>query len=157
MSDSLWSHGLQPARLLCPWDSPGKNTGVGCHFLLQGDLRNPGMGPMSPVSPALASGFFTDWTTRETQLANRWGSNLNQARLKILVSNISLWCCLNSSRTPLSPHHPHPQEARGTTFGIRSLAVATPGFRRGRGRYFPRWGASSQLRASPLGRGQLRP
>ena len=25
-------HGLQPARLLCPWDSPGKNTGVGCHF-----------------------------------------------------------------------------------------------------------------------------
>ena len=28
-------HGLQPARLLCPWDSPGKNTGVGCHFLLQ--------------------------------------------------------------------------------------------------------------------------
>ena len=35
MSDSLQSHGLQPARLLCPWDSPGKNTGVGCHFLLQ--------------------------------------------------------------------------------------------------------------------------
>ena len=25
-----------PTRLLCPWDSPGKNTGVGCHFLLQG-------------------------------------------------------------------------------------------------------------------------
>ena len=30
MSDSV-----QPTRLLCPWDSPGKNTGVGCHFLLQ--------------------------------------------------------------------------------------------------------------------------
>ena len=29
-------HRLQPARLLCPWDFPGKNTGVGCHFLLQG-------------------------------------------------------------------------------------------------------------------------
>ena len=27
--------GRQPNRLLCPWDSPGKNTGVGCHFLLQ--------------------------------------------------------------------------------------------------------------------------
>ena len=27
--------GLQPARLLCPWDSAGRNTGVGCHFLLQ--------------------------------------------------------------------------------------------------------------------------
>ena len=36
MSDSLRPHGLQPARLLCPWDSPGKNTGVGGHALLQG-------------------------------------------------------------------------------------------------------------------------
>ena len=36
MSDSLWLHGLWLARLLCPWNSPGKNTGVGSHFLLQG-------------------------------------------------------------------------------------------------------------------------
>ena len=35
VSDSLWPHGLKPARLLYPWDFPGKNTGVGCHFLLQ--------------------------------------------------------------------------------------------------------------------------
>ena len=35
MSDSVWPHRLQPTRLLCPWDSPGKNTGVGCHFPLQ--------------------------------------------------------------------------------------------------------------------------
>ena len=35
MSDSSQPHGLQPTRLPCPWDSPGKNTGVGCHFLLQ--------------------------------------------------------------------------------------------------------------------------
>ena len=33
---TLRLHGLCPARLLCPWDSPGKNTGVGCHALLQG-------------------------------------------------------------------------------------------------------------------------
>ena len=31
----LRPYGLQPARLLCPWDFPGKNTGVGCYFLLQ--------------------------------------------------------------------------------------------------------------------------
>ena len=31
----MWPHRRQPTRLLCPWDSPGKNTGVGCHFLLQ--------------------------------------------------------------------------------------------------------------------------
>ena len=35
VSDSVRPHGLQPTRLLCPWDSPGKNTGVGGHFLLQ--------------------------------------------------------------------------------------------------------------------------
>ena len=35
MSDSVWPHRWQPTRLPCPWDSPGKNTGVGCHFLLQ--------------------------------------------------------------------------------------------------------------------------
>ena len=34
VSDSLQPHGLQPARLLSPWDFPHKNTGVGCHFLL---------------------------------------------------------------------------------------------------------------------------
>ena len=35
MSDSLRPYGLWPTRLLCPRNSPGKNTGVGCHFLLQ--------------------------------------------------------------------------------------------------------------------------
>ena len=35
MSDSMRSHRQQPTRLPCPWDSPGKITGVGCHFLLQ--------------------------------------------------------------------------------------------------------------------------
>ena len=34
-ADSVRPHRQQPTRLLCPWDSPGKNTGVGCHFLLQ--------------------------------------------------------------------------------------------------------------------------
>ena len=35
MSDSVRPHRRQPSRLPYPWDSPGKNTGVGCHFLLQ--------------------------------------------------------------------------------------------------------------------------
>ena len=35
MSDSVWPHRRQSTRLPRPWDSPGKNTGVGCHFLLQ--------------------------------------------------------------------------------------------------------------------------
>ena len=46
------SHGLQPARFLCPWDSPGKKTGMGCHFLLQGYLADPGIEPGSPALQA---------------------------------------------------------------------------------------------------------
>ena len=56
VSDSLPPHGLKPTRLLCPQDSPGKNTGVGFHSLLQGILvthvsnlgfRNPAKGKAS--------------------------------------------------------------------------------------------------------------
>ena len=36
IADSLRTHGLWAATLLCLWDSPGRNAGVGCHFLLQG-------------------------------------------------------------------------------------------------------------------------
>ena len=106
MSDSVWPHRRKPTRLPRPWDSLGKNTGVGRHFLLQcmkvkseseiaqpcltlsdlmdcsppgssihgifqakywsgvplpspGDLLDPGIKPMSLMSPALARGFFT--------------------------------------------------------------------------------------------------
>ena len=45
LSDSLRPHGLEPTRLLCPWNFPGKNTGVGCHFLLQGIFPTQGLNP----------------------------------------------------------------------------------------------------------------
>ena len=41
-----------PIDCSLPWDSPGKNTGVGCHFLLQGDLPDPGIEPGSPALQA---------------------------------------------------------------------------------------------------------
>ena len=56
MSSSLQPHGLKPARLFCPWDIPGKNTGVGCHFFLQGIFSTQGS---NPQSPALAGRDFT--------------------------------------------------------------------------------------------------
>ena len=55
VSDSLQPHGLYPARLLCPWDSPGKNTGVSCHSLSPGNPPNPGI---KPKSPALQADFL---------------------------------------------------------------------------------------------------
>ena len=45
VSNILQPHGLQPTRLLCPWDFPGKNTGVGCHFLLHGIFPTQGSNP----------------------------------------------------------------------------------------------------------------
>ena len=42
---TLQSHGLSPTRLLCACDSPGKNTGVGCHAVLQGIFLTQGLNP----------------------------------------------------------------------------------------------------------------
>ena len=63
VSNFLQPHELEPARLLCPWDSPGKNTGVGCLFLPPGDPPNPGIEPVSLVSPALVGRFFITFAT----------------------------------------------------------------------------------------------
>ena len=48
-------------RLLCPWNSPGKNTGVGCYSLLQGIFLTQGSNP----GLLIASRFFTIWATRD--------------------------------------------------------------------------------------------
>ena len=61
------SHGLYPASLLCPWDFPGKNIGVGCHALLQGVFLTQGLNPRLS-SPALAGRFFTTSITWEAHL-----------------------------------------------------------------------------------------
>ena len=53
MSDSSRPHGLQPTRLLHPWDFPGKRTGVGCHCLLHSVLS--------------FTYFFGPWTARSNQ------------------------------------------------------------------------------------------
>ena len=45
VSNSLWPHGLQPTRLLCPWNFPSRNTGVECHFILQGIFLTQGLKP----------------------------------------------------------------------------------------------------------------
>ena len=54
-ADTLWVYGLYPIRLLCPWDSPGNNTGVGCHAHFRGIFLT--QGPNSHL--LLSSGFFT--------------------------------------------------------------------------------------------------
>ena len=60
VSNSLWPHGPKPARLLCPWDSPG-NTGVGSHSLLQGIYPTQN----GTLVSCTAGRFFSIWATRE--------------------------------------------------------------------------------------------
>ena len=60
MSDSLWPHKLWPTRLLCPWDSPGKNPAVGCHVLLQGVFQIKG----SNLGLLLGRRILCCWATR---------------------------------------------------------------------------------------------
>ena len=50
--------------LLCPWDSPGKHTGVGCHAVFQGIFPTQGVNG-HVTFPTLAGGFFTTSTTWE--------------------------------------------------------------------------------------------
>ena len=65
VSDSWWPRGLQPARLLYPWDFPGKNTGMGCHFLLQGILPTQGW-----------TSYLLHWEVGSFPLSLRIGSSL---------------------------------------------------------------------------------
>ena len=66
MSDSLQPYGLQSARLLCPWNSPGKNTGVGCHSLLQRIFSTQGLNLGLPLCrEILTEPLGKPWTTRE--------------------------------------------------------------------------------------------
>ena len=60
---TLRPHRRQPTRLLCPWDSPGKNTGVGCHFLLQwsGMLCPFKAWQLSVISMLASLVFDTPW------------------------------------------------------------------------------------------------
>ena len=59
-----WPYGLEPPRLLCPWDFPGKNTGVACHFLHQGIFPARGLSP-SPCVSCTAGTVLTTRALRE--------------------------------------------------------------------------------------------
>ena len=68
VSDSVQPYGLWPTRLLCPWDSPGKNNGVGCHALLRGIFPSQESNPCLLCSPALVGRLFTTSATWEAPI-----------------------------------------------------------------------------------------
>ena len=85
VSDSLWPHGLQPSKLLCPWDFPGKNTGVGCHFLLQGIFPTHDWTWVSHITGR----FFTSWATKKAlqgrEVCSECSSNSPSNRVSCLT------------------------------------------------------------------------
>ena len=99
MSDSSQPCVLQPTKFPRPWDSPDKNTGVGCHFLLQGifltQRSNPGL---------LCCGrFFTIWATREAHI-DWFVSRVNQPifwalRIRLSFAALQVCCCISKSVT----------------------------------------------------------
>ena len=67
MPDFLWPHGLSRACLLCPWDFPGMNTGVGCHFLLPGIFLIQGLKPCLLFGKEILYHWAT-WEAHEQRL-----------------------------------------------------------------------------------------
>ena len=82
--NSLLPYGLQLTRLLCPWDSAGRNTGVGCHAFLQGIFRIPGIKLTFACVSFIAGRFFTHWATWEA---------LNKELLLLLSRFSRVWLC----------------------------------------------------------------
>ena len=82
---TLRPSGLKPARLLCPWDAPGKTTGVGCHFLLQGIF------PTHGSNPCLLS--FLNWQA-DSLPQSHLGGPLNS-----LTRNQTLSPCIGSTES----------------------------------------------------------
>ena len=90
VSDSLRSHGLYPAQLFCPWNSPGKNTGVGCHSFLQGIFLTQGSNSSLP--------HLSPWAGLSS-LTVCWGNLASLAQATVLIGVLSV----------LQEPHSHPR------------------------------------------------
>ena len=104
MSNSLWPYWLEPARLLCPWDSPGKNTGVGCCTLLQGIFLTQGLNSCL-LKILYCRWILYHWATGETPSLSHltpntglWESVIVFLKLRILLVTV---------QHPPSPSHTH--------------------------------------------------
>ena len=106
---------LWPTRLLHPWDSPGKNTGVGFHFLLQG--INPGIEPLSPGSHALAGVFLTTERPQKPLDTPASSADTVQPRggSKACSGRMPLW---------LIPFSPHTQTQRSQVWSVFIISLA---------------------------------
>ena len=106
MSDSVWPHRRQPTRLPHPWNSPGKNTGVGCHLLLQcmnmkseSEVAQSCLTPSDPMDCSLP-GSSVHGICQARVL--EWGAIAFSTGLKIQRSSWIIWVALKSRVSGLS-------------------------------------------------------
>ena len=120
------------SRLLCPWDSLGKNTGVGCHFFLTGDLSHPGIEPVAPIS---AGGFFTTEPPGKPKI-RFWGVCVSRSVVSDFLQSARLLCPWNSpsnnagvgSSSPSPGDLPNPGIEPGSpALQVDSLQFEPPG------------------------------
>ena len=91
MCDSLWPYGLYPTRFVCPWDSPGKNTGMGCYTRLHRIFSTQGSNLR--LSLALAAGFFISGATWEATIIIVKGYKSEPAKERHAEAGIRDWEC----------------------------------------------------------------
>ena len=95
---SLWCYGLYPARLLCTWVSPGKNTGMGCHAFLQGIF------PTQRSNPCLLHLL----NCRQVPYCLSHQGSPKIALLLLLLLLLSPFSCVRLCATPLTAAHEAP-------------------------------------------------
>ena len=107
VSTSLWPHELQPARLFCPWNCPGKNTGVDSHSLLQEIFATQGLNlglTLHAESLQPEPLGYPDWRGSDCCSATlgAWANALCWSRVPVAAAPVLLGCCCLAHCLPSS-------------------------------------------------------
>ena len=133
MSDSLQPYRLYPARLLCAWDSPGKNTGVGCHALLQWIFLTQGLNPpllsllhwqmvSLPLAPP-GKPLGPPRGPKEKQRETCWKQEDRPDSWGRKFSNAVAWGIWKIKDAPIEPDHPDKEISRQTGESLDGLLL----------------------------------
>ena len=113
MSDSSRPHGLQPTRLLCPWDFPGKSTGVGCHCLLHIVCKSRNTETAPPLWALICLGLLPSVPRRSWMLTTSSRRSLPQ---------MYFLCCRLKATRVVSERAP---SSKATLTGPREVKLRT--------------------------------